>query len=98
MKTKSEVKKKLSEALQALDLKEQQVSVDIESGHRLVAVVTSPEFEGVDEAQRQSQVWQVVFDNLDEEEQVLVDFIFTNTPKEEIEIEKEERARNQPGQ
>jgi len=95
MKTKQQVKDKLDRALKALELDGIEVRTELENGHRLVAVVTTPEFEGEDEAERQSRVWEVVYDELDEDEQVMVDFIFTNTPKEEEEIEQEEQKGEQ---
>lgn len=95
MKTKEDVREKLEEALETLDYEDLQVTAELDPGHRLVAVVTTPEFEGVDEAERQSETWQPVFDQLDDEEQALISFIFTNTPDEEEEIEEEERRREE---
>ena len=91
MTTREDAKAKLEEALESLDLTDCELTVEFDDRHRLVAVVTTPDFEGVDEAERQSQVWEVVYDQLDDEEQVLVDFIFTNTPDEEDEIEDREK-------
>ena len=96
MRVASQTKDKLAHALQQLDLSALQVSVEVDRGHRLVAVVTTPDFEGMDEADRQSLVWQRVYDGLDDDEQVLVDFIFTNTPAEEDEIERKESERANP--
>lgn len=95
MKTKEDVKDRLKEVLQSLDFDELEVSAELESGHRLVAVVTTPEFDGVDEAERQSTVWQAVYDYLEEDEQALISFIFTNTPAEEEDIEQEERDQQE---
>lgn len=90
MKTKQQTKEKLRDILESLDLQDLQVSAEVDHRHRLVAVVTTPEFKGLDEADRQSKVWQPVYDQLDEDEYVLIDFIFTNTPAEEDDIERRE--------
>jgi hypothetical protein len=57
-----------------------------------LAFVVSPAYEGVDEGDRQAQAWGLVLDNLPDDEQAQVAFVFTNTPEERAEAEREARA------
>jgi len=63
----------------ALDVNAVHVSVD---GSRYIAVVTSQDFEGVDEGERQRIVWQHLLDHVAQRDLRHVEFVFTYTPNE----------------
>lgn len=67
------------------------VIIDREGG-KLVGVVVSPAFEGQEEHQRQSDIWGLLIDNLTDGELAQVSFVFTNTPAEKAEAEREAAA------
>jgi len=87
MKTRRELKETLGKLLEAMDFDDLEVTVEEGRGRRLVAVVTTPDFEGMAESERQSLVWEKVYNEFNDEEQTRIDFIFTNTPSEEEEME-----------
>lgn len=91
MKSREQRKGELEDVLRNLDYENVQVRVDVERGRKLVAVVTTPDFQGMDEAERQAQVWRRIYETLDEEDHQLIEFVFTNTPKEEEEMEQRSR-------
>ncbi|GEM_PF-4867041 len=90
MKSRQKRKRDLEEVLRDLDYRDLQVRVDMERGRKLFAVVTTPDFDGMNEAERQSEVWGVIYDRLEEEDHQLIEFVFTNTPQEEEEMERED--------
>jgi hypothetical protein len=61
-------------------------------GRKFLAFVVSPAYEGVDEGDRQAQAWELLLDNLPDDEQAQVAFVFTNTPEERAEAEPEAKA------
>ena len=68
-------------------------TVDIaRDGGKFLAFVLSPSYEGVDEGDRQAQAWGLLLDNLPDDEQAQVAFVFTNTPEERAEAEREAKA------
>jgi acid stress-induced BolA-like protein IbaG/YrbA len=68
-----------------------EVFIDRE-GSKFIAGVVSPAFDGKEEHERQDEVWGLLIDNLDDEEQAQVSFVFTNTPAEKAEAEREAAA------
>jgi hypothetical protein len=71
---------RLSEVLQRIG--SDAVVMLTRDGRRWIAEVVTTAFEGKDEADRQSDVWGLILDNLEPHEQTEVEFIFTNTPGE----------------
>lgn len=55
-------------------------------GRKLVAVVVSASFENMDEADRQGLVWGHLQDQFEDDDLVLLEFVFTNTPSENEEL------------
>jgi acid stress-induced BolA-like protein IbaG/YrbA len=47
-----------------------------------IALVVSPLFADQEEYERQAVVWSLLLDNLPEDEQAQVSYVFTNTPDE----------------
>lgn len=58
-------------------------------GAKYVAFVVSSSYEGMDEGDRQAQAWGLLLDNLTDDEQAQVAFVYTNTPQERAEAERE---------
>ena len=85
MKKKEDVRSKLEDVLNSLGFSDLQVSAKLEPGDRLTAEVTTPDFDEMEDSERQSRVWRAVQDQLDKEEQILINLILTNTPTEEKE-------------
>jgi acid stress-induced BolA-like protein IbaG/YrbA len=76
----------LAEALTNLPFEPSRVAV-YPDGLRLVAVVVSPAFVKLDEAERQRLVWNYLHQRFDVRELARIEFVFTNTPQEDAEIE-----------
>jgi hypothetical protein len=51
----------------------------------IFATITSKAFSGVEEAERQRRVWQVLRESLDENERQAVEFVFTESPDDPVE-------------
>jgi len=51
-------------------------------GIKLVARVVSPSFEGIDEAERQAVIWDLL-EQLPAEDRRRIEFVFTDSPSEE---------------
>lgn len=58
-------------------------------GGKLIAIVVSPDFEGRPEHERQTEVWRLLIDNFTDDEHAQVGYVFTNTPDEKAEAERE---------
>jgi acid stress-induced BolA-like protein IbaG/YrbA len=71
----------LKTTLQQLPLSELSVRVEGHPGH-LVAEVCSPDFRGQDEFARQQTVWELLVNNLTDEQRNQVEFVFTVSPEE----------------
>jgi hypothetical protein len=56
-------------------------------------IVVSPAFASKPEPVRQSEVWRRLLDALSDEEHAQVAFVYTNTPEEKAEAEREAAAR-----
>jgi hypothetical protein len=78
MKFKEKVKKVFEE----LPLADLHVEIEPNRGFKVVAVVTSKQFEKMDEADRQHLVWLQLIDHLDPYEQTQVEFVHTMAPSE----------------
>lgn len=60
--------------------------IDIQKeGTRFVVAVISAEFDDIDEGERQVQIWNLLAENLSEEEHRRVEFVFTISPRDEDE-------------
>jgi len=51
-------------------------------GRKLVATVVASRFEGVDEGERQSEIWDLLLGELKFEQRRKIEFVFTDTPEE----------------
>ncbi len=68
-------------------------TVDIgRDGSKFVAFVVSPAYEGVGEGDRQARAWELLLDNLSDDEHARVAFVYTNTPEERAEAERNAAA------
>lgn len=85
--------KRLREVLESLEYSDKQTRVKPINARNYIGVVTTPDFEGLDEAERQRQIWEALHESFDDAELKRVEFIFTNTPAEEDEME--ERDENE---
>lgn len=72
---------RLREALAKLNLKDANITIEGEPGH-LVASIVSPEFAGIEDADRQSRAWGLLLNELTEFELNEVEFVFTSTQEE----------------
>lgn len=80
---------KVREALQSLNLED--ATIDVQgAAASIFATVTSRAFNGVEEAERQRRVWQVLREYLDESERQAVEFVFTESPDDPIEAGAED--------
>lgn len=73
------------EALGSLPFQVDAVAVRSE-GVRLIGVVVSTHFDGLDEAERQRIVWAHLLQLFDARQLTPIEFVFTNTPQEDAEI------------
>lgn len=80
---------KVRRALQSLNLKDATIEVE-GTAASIFATVTSRAFNGVEEAERQRRVWQVLRESLDETERQAVEFVFTESPDDPIETGAED--------
>lgn len=55
---------------------------------RLIAIVTSPDFVGQNEALRQRVVWQHLIDSMSDDDMTEIEFVFTYTPAELAELDR----------
>jgi acid stress-induced BolA-like protein IbaG/YrbA len=78
MKIQEKVKKVLGE----LPLSSLVIEIEPDNGFKVVAVVTSNDFETMDEGERQHLVWKKLIEKLDPDEQSLVEFVHTMAPSE----------------
>lgn len=75
----------LRAALESLPFPVETVVVSTE-GVRLIGVVVSTHFEGLDEAERQRLIWHHLLELYDARQLTRIEFVFTNTPQEDAEI------------
>ncbi len=76
------IHERVKKALEELPLSGLAVEIEPDSGFKVVAVVTSIDFEKMDEGERQHLVWKKLIQKLDADEQALVEFIHTMAPSE----------------
>jgi acid stress-induced BolA-like protein IbaG/YrbA len=63
--------------------------VHVEGGPwHLVAVLVSPEFEGVEEAERPARVRGYLYDRITDAERPAIEFVFTATPDEAAHLDE----------
>lgn len=77
----------LKRILESMPLQAIDVIVDTE-GSRYVAVVTSPDFDGMDNGSRQGLVWQWLHEKVPMAQIPLIEFVFTWTPGEKARYER----------
>ena len=82
MDFKQTFKQNVKKILETLPLSGLVVEFDLVDGTRVVPIVTSDDFEKMDEGQRQRIVWQKLLDELDPYEQTRVEFVHTMAPSE----------------
>jgi acid stress-induced BolA-like protein IbaG/YrbA len=63
-------------------LESPQIDVIESDPYRYQGIIVSPTFDGMEDWERQEQVWDRVYKTFDEEDRPWLDFIFTNTPAE----------------
>jgi acid stress-induced BolA-like protein IbaG/YrbA len=73
---------KVKSVLEKLELRGLEVEIESDTGFKVVAIVTSEEFETMDEGERQQLVWMRLLEELDPHEQTLVEFVHTMAPSE----------------
>lgn len=73
---------KIKTALEGLRLDKPAIDVHGSVGS-VIATVVSGSFSGMDEAERQKRVWDVLRSNLSDEERLAVEFVFTIAPEEQ---------------
>lgn len=78
-------RKDLEEKLRGLPFRDTRIEFEEYPG-RFVVILSSPDFDQKDEAERQEQVWSYLLENLTPEEQLAVEFVFTFTPEERREL------------
>lgn len=61
----------------------------VEEGRKFLAFVLAPRFEGVDEGERQHEVWDLLLKALSPEQVSKIAFVFTDTPEERAQAERE---------
>lgn len=76
-----DLNQKIARVLSALDLKDAEIDVQ-GVDHSVIATIVSGSFEGMDEAERQSMVWNALLKQLDDRERGAVEFVFTIAPGE----------------
>jgi hypothetical protein len=76
------IQEEVKKALEELPLAGLAVEIEPDSGFRVVAVVTSNDFESMDEGERQHMVWKKLLERQDDYEQTLVEFVHTMAPSE----------------
>ncbi len=80
----------LKEHLQQLQLSSVEVRVTGEP-YRFIGTVSSPDFEGQNEAIRQGKLWRHLLDRLTPEQLAEIEFVFTFTPQELAALDRGER-------
>ncbi len=76
------IQENVKKVLEALPLSSLVVEIEPDNGFKVVAVVTSDDFENMDEGERQHLVWKKLIETLEPDEQALVEFIHTMAPSE----------------
>lgn len=76
------IEDKIKMVLEELPLSGLAVEIEPNDGFKVVAVVTSNDFETMDEGERQHIVWKKLIQRLDGHEQSLVEFVHTMAPSE----------------
>ena len=71
------IQAKVKKVLEQLPLSGLSVEIEPNNGFRVVAVVTSTQFEKMDEGDRQHLVWKQLIEKLNPDEQTLVEFVHT---------------------
>ena len=82
MDFKQNFKRKVKRILETLPLSNLTVDFDVVQGTRVVPIVTSDDFEYMDEGERQVIVLKKLFDELDPYEQSRIEFVHTMAPSE----------------
>jgi acid stress-induced BolA-like protein IbaG/YrbA len=78
----TKLEEKVKNVLGKLELRNLEVEIEPNTGFKVVAVVTSDDFETMDEGERQQLVWVRLLEELDSYEQTLVEFVHTMAPSE----------------
>jgi acid stress-induced BolA-like protein IbaG/YrbA len=64
----------------------------VAEGRKFLAFVLASRFEGVDEGARQREVWDLLLEELPPEQVSKIEFVFTDTPEERADAEREASA------
>ena len=84
----SSLESRLRDFLESLDYSDKETRVEEVSPTNVIGVLTTPDFNGMDESERQEQVWAAIHDEFTPTEQARIEFIFTNTPDEERKMDE----------
>lgn len=63
---------------------------------KLIALVVSTDFVGMEEHERQAIVWRLLLAKLSDAEQADIGYVFTNTPEEKAEAQAQGEADARP--
>jgi acid stress-induced BolA-like protein IbaG/YrbA len=61
-------------------------------GYKFVAIVVSPWYESMESWQRQEHAWGLLLKNLTDDEHARVSFVYTNTPEEQAQADRDAAA------
>lgn len=89
MNDRAAFESKIREAIDALGLDRPSIRFPPNDNPRLLLAIVTPTFEGMDEAKRQSLVYEALLEHFSFDDLTEVEFIFTDAPSE---IEEEEAA------
>lgn len=79
-------KETLEQVLRGLPFGTLKIDV-VPDGRRFTAIVTTPDFAQMDESERQRRVWGHLRKHFTDHELIRLEFIFTNSPDEELAAE-----------
>lgn len=73
------------------------LELDPSPSDRITGVLTSAHFEGKREFERQNMIWDVLDDNLTDDERFKITLFIANTPEETAALEAEQRQNSSGG-
>ena len=73
----NELKTSVEQSLASLGLRNARIDVTMDEAGNVIATLESPQFDGLDEAERQAMVWNQLRADLPADEQARVEFVFT---------------------
>ena len=92
----TEFAEKVRKSLEGLGLANAEILFEDPDSYRLVAVLLSDSFDGMEEGERQEMVWGKLLADFDDDEIRRVEFVFTQAPSDEDLNEVDEAAEGSP--